>query len=133
VVVYLSITHTHLLIPALDCCASQLVLLSTTQHYAHKSFVVFILPLFLPFLPVSCFIASLLQVRLPVAAGATRERLSLGCYNRSPTEAELVVFGGKNPELPSMVIISDDTTLLYLGMCIHIQEHKPVFGIEHPT
>ena len=109
---------------------SQLVLLSRTQHYAHKSFVVL---LFLPFLPLSCFIASLLQVKLPVAAGAARDRLSLGCHNRGPTEAELVVFGGTNPELPSMVIISDDTMLLYLGMCIHIQEHKPVCGIEHPT
>ena len=72
-------------------------------------------------------------MKLPLAAGAARDRLSLGCHNRGPTEAELVVFGGTNPELPSMVIISDDTILLYLGMCIHIQEHKPVCGIEHPT
>ena len=61
----------------------------------------------------------LLQVKLPTVAGVAHDRFSLGCYNRSPTEAELVVFGEVNLEFSSLVMISDDSTLLYLGMCTY--------------
>ena len=48
---------------------------------------------------------------------------SLGRHNRSPTEVELVVFGGSlfDPlrALHKEVILSE-TTLLHLGMCVHV-------------
>ena len=57
---------------------------------------------------------------------------ALGCRNRSPTEAELVVFGGMYGSLSMGGFYLDDeiqggTTLLYLGayMSVHLSVVNP--------
>jgi len=58
------------------------------------------------------------QVKLPPVVGQPRWSFSLGFHNRSPTEVELVVFGGYQYDLMTNEdTIRSGTTLLYLGMC----------------
>ena len=68
------------------------------------------------------------QVKLPPVVGQPRWSFSLGCRNRSPTEVELVVFGGYQYDLMTNEnIIRSGTTLLYLGvcMCVHFSALTP--------
>ena len=57
--------------------------------------------------------------------GQPRRDFALGCHNRSPTEAELVVFGGMKRFLWCLVGETElgNTTLLYLGTFLYMKHH----------
>jgi len=58
--------------------------------------------------------------------GEGRREFSLGCHNRSPTEAEVVVFGGVSYGFElfcDAIPLKGDTTLLSLGTYVCIQKN----------
>ena len=59
-------------------------------------------------------------MKLPPGVCEPRSCFSLGCHNRSPTEAEIVVFGGlyESSNVPGFHPVLSDTILFYLGTCI---------------
>ena len=69
-----------------------------------------------------------LQVKIHPVLGQPRHSFCLGCLNRSPTEAELVVFGGLQQDISSNADIPG-TTLFYLGIpqTVHVHSEPIIF------
>ena len=79
-------------------------------------------------------------MKLPAVVGKGRREFSLGCHNRSPTEAEVVVFGGVCygfvwcGNALRGIPLKGDTTLLSLGTYVCIQKIlTPQKSVWHDT